>query len=53
MNNIKTSIIIPAYNVQDYIIECIESCYAQTYKNIEVICIDNNSTDDTVKIIID
>ena len=41
------SIIIPCYNVQDYIIECVESCYAQTYKNIEVICIDNNSTDNT------
>ena len=41
------SIIIPTYNVQDYIVECVESCYAQTYKNIQVICIDNNSTDDT------
>ena len=33
--------------MQDYIVECVESCYSQTYKNIEVICIDNNSTDDT------
>ena len=47
MNIIKVSIIIPTYNVQDYIEECIESCYAQTYNNIEVICIDNNSTDST------
>src|SRR5690606_25877487 len=41
------SIIIPAYNVADYIEECIHSAFAQTYKPIEVICIDNNSTDNT------
>ena len=41
------SIIIPAYNVEDYIEECIHSAFAQTYKPIEVICIDNNSTDNT------
>src|SRR5690554_6456801 len=41
------SIIIPAYNVVDYIEECIHSAFAQTYKPIEVLCIDNNSTDNT------
>ena len=41
------SIIIPAYNVEDYIEECIHSAFAQTHKPIEVICIDNNSTDNT------
>lgn len=41
------SIIIPCYNVQDYIEECIHSAFAQTYTSIEVICIDNNSTDNT------
>lgn len=41
------SIIIPAYNVEDYIEECIHSAYGQTYQPIEVICIDNNSTDNT------
>lgn len=41
------SIIIPAYNVEDYIEECIHSAYAQTYKPTEVICIDNNSQDNT------
>ncbi|WP_291861815.1 glycosyltransferase family 2 protein [Marinilabilia sp.] len=41
------SIIIPAYNVSPYIKECIHSAFEQTYPQIEVICIDNNSTDDT------
>lgn len=41
------SIIIPCYNVQDYITECVHSVYDQTYPYIEVICIDNNSSDAT------
>ncbi len=41
------SIIIPCYNVQNYIEECVTSAINQTYKNIEIICIDNNSTDTT------
>lgn len=41
------SIIIPAYNVEDYIEECVSSAFAQSYSPIEVICIDNNSSDGT------
>ncbi len=41
------SIIIPAYNVEDYIEECVVSAFAQDYSPLEVICIDNNSTDRT------
>ncbi|HHX61238.1 MAG TPA: glycosyltransferase family 2 protein [Epulopiscium sp.] len=41
------SIIIPCYNVEDYIEECVHSAFAQTYTHIEVICIDNNSSDGT------
>lgn len=41
------SVIIPCYNVQYYIEDCILSVINQTYKNLEIICVDNNSTDDT------
>lgn len=41
------SVVIPCYNVEAYIEECIESVIGQTYQEIEIICVDNNSTDDT------
>lgn len=44
------SIIIPVYNVEKYIIECLESVKKQTYKNIEVILIDDGSTDNSSNI---
>lgn len=39
------SIIIPVYNVEEYLEECIESVCNQTLKEIEIICIDDGSTD--------
>lgn len=47
----KFSIIIPAYNVEQYIITSLESVYAQTFKDFEVICVDDGSTDRTVEFI--
>lgn len=47
----KISIIVPAYNVEKYVGKCIESLIAQTYKNIEVIIVDDGSKDNTGKII--
>jgi len=41
------SIIIPCYNVENYIEDCVESVINQTYADIEIICIDNNSSDAT------
>lgn len=41
------TIVIPAYNVEEYIDECVESAIKQTYKNIEIIIINDGSTDNT------
>jgi glycosyltransferase involved in cell wall biosynthesis len=46
----KISIIIPNYNKQKYLQQCIESCLNQTYKDIQIIFIDNESSDDSLKI---
>ena len=41
----KVSVIIPVYNVEDYLKECIESLTAQTIKDIEILLVDDGSTD--------
>lgn len=49
--NYKISIIVPAYNVEDYIEDCLFSIINQTYSNIEIIVINDGSSDNTGKII--
>ncbi|MBT5399132.1 glycosyltransferase [bacterium] len=44
-NDDLVSIVIPCYNYESYVEKCIESALNQTYENIEVIIIDNGSTD--------
>ena len=46
----KVSILIANYNGQNYVKRCIKSCLNQTYDNIEVIFVDDNSTDNSIKI---
>ena len=46
----KFSIIIPAYNVADYLENCVESILKQTYDNYEIIIVDDGSTDETGKV---
>ena len=50
-NKKLVSIIIPSYNVEEYIRQCVESLLKQTYKNIEIIVVDDGSTDETANII--
>ena len=47
----KLSIIIPIYNVNKYLKECLESIINQTLKNIEIICVNDGSTDNSLEII--
>ena len=41
------SVILPIYNVSDYLDRCMKSVINQTYKNIEIIMVDDGSTDDS------
>lgn len=48
MNNPLVTIVIPAYNVELYIKKCVVSCLNQTYKNVEIIVVNDGSKDDTL-----
>ena len=47
MSNKLISIIVPIYNVEQYLTKCVESLINQTYKNIEIILVDDGSTDNS------
>lgn len=47
----KVSIIIPVYNVEEYLGKCLDSAVNQTYKNLEIICINDCSSDNSRKIL--
>ena len=51
MDDVKVSIIVPAFNTEKYLPECLDSVVNQTLKDIEIICIDNCSTDNTLNIL--
>ena len=49
--NMRLSIIIPAYNAERYIENCLESLLRQSLGGVEILCIDDGSTDSTANII--
>lgn len=48
---VKVSIVIPVYNVQNYLRQCLDSVVQQSLKDIEIICVNDGSTDDSLAIL--
>ena len=49
--SVAISIIVPCYNVADFIPRCLDSLLSQTLTNIEIICVDDKSTDDSLAVL--
>ena len=47
----KVSVIMPVYNVEKYLPQCLESILSQSLNDIEIICVNDGSTDDSLKVL--
>ena len=45
------SVIVPVYNIESYVCDCVESILAQDFKDLEIILVDDNSTDNSLGVI--
>lgn len=50
-NMTKVSVIVPVYNVEKYLSRCLDSIISQTYNNLEIICVNDGSTDSSLNIL--
>ncbi|WP_165054775.1 MULTISPECIES: glycosyltransferase family 2 protein [unclassified Adlercreutzia] len=51
MQHPKLSFVVPAYNIDRYLDECLESLCGQTYSNLEIICVDDGSSDNSLDVL--
>ncbi len=51
MEDIKVSVIIPVYNVAPWLAECLDSVLGQDYENLQIICVNDGSTDSSLEIL--
>lgn len=51
MDNIKISVILPVYNVEKYLRQCLDTIIGQTLREIEILCVDDGSTDNSARIL--
>lgn len=51
INNVEVSIVVPIYNVEKYLRRCLDSLVNQTFRDIEVIALNNGSTDNSLSIL--
>ena len=47
MDTLLVSVIVPVYNVAPYLEQCLDSIVNQTYRNLEIILVDDGSTDES------
>lgn len=50
-NKVKISVIVPVYNVEIYLAECLDSILGQTLQDLEIICVNDGSTDGSLEIL--
>ena len=51
MTDFKISIIVPVYNVEAYVAQCLDSIVGQSYRNLDIIVVNDGSTDGSLEIV--